>query len=286
VKERKRGSTSRSGRGLRNASGARSKTDDGARREAVITLALLGAAVGVIIGIAIIYAVVHARGSQPIASAPPATPPSPVTVPKLTACGENPPTTETAKVPIGSPPKMTVSTSARYVATLRTSCGIIKVRLTPAQSPVAVNNFLFLANKAQWYDGLLFHNIDKRGGYVVTGDAGCTNNVGGANPPNPICGRGDAGYTVNAPPAVPQKVVPGSVVMKDMGKKYRVGSQFYVVTSSQGARLPDASVVIGHLEGSSMRAIKRILAIPTVGPGGIWPKYRVWIYSASVRKIG
>lgn len=57
----------------------------------------------------------------------------------------------------GAPP-LTVDSSKRYVATVKTSRGDVVVELLPAQAPQAVNNFVFLARDG-FYDGVTFHRV-------------------------------------------------------------------------------------------------------------------------------
>ena len=54
-----------------------------------------------------------------------------------------------------SAPEMTVDPTSLYVAQMDTSCGTITLGLNAVQFPVAVNNFVFLAQQ-KFYDGLDF----------------------------------------------------------------------------------------------------------------------------------
>lgn len=55
-------------------------------------------------------------------------------------------------------PPMTVSQDKTYQATIKTEKGEIIVELFPAQAPLAVNSFIFLASQG-WYDGVTFHRV-------------------------------------------------------------------------------------------------------------------------------
>lgn len=57
-----------------------------------------------------------------------------------------------------APPELTIDTSKKYVATFTTSRGVIVVDLFPAEAPVTVNNFVFLAREG-FYDGTVFHRV-------------------------------------------------------------------------------------------------------------------------------
>ncbi|HEX8463621.1 MAG TPA: peptidylprolyl isomerase [Abditibacterium sp.] len=53
---------------------------------------------------------------------------------------------------------MTIDVAKTYTATISTSKGTIVAELFPAEAPVTVNNFVFLARDG-FYDGLKFHRV-------------------------------------------------------------------------------------------------------------------------------
>jgi cyclophilin family peptidyl-prolyl cis-trans isomerase len=55
-------------------------------------------------------------------------------------------------------PPMTIDPSKSYMATIETEKGDIELELLPDVAPIAVNSFVFLANKG-WYDGVTFHRV-------------------------------------------------------------------------------------------------------------------------------
>lgn len=55
-------------------------------------------------------------------------------------------------------PPMKIDPNKHYLATLKTEKGDIVIELYPAQAPLAVNNFIFLARNG-WYDGVTFHRV-------------------------------------------------------------------------------------------------------------------------------
>jgi peptidyl-prolyl cis-trans isomerase B (cyclophilin B) len=57
-----------------------------------------------------------------------------------------------------APPEMTINTDRIYLATLRTVKGDIKIELFADRAPIAVNNFVFLA-EAGFYDNTTFHRV-------------------------------------------------------------------------------------------------------------------------------
>ncbi|MBN2531489.1 MAG: peptidylprolyl isomerase [Spirochaetales bacterium] len=59
-----------------------------------------------------------------------------------------------------APPEMMIDLAKIYLATVKTEVGDIKFELMPAEAPVTVNNFIFLAGKG-FYDGSSFHRVEE-----------------------------------------------------------------------------------------------------------------------------
>jgi cyclophilin family peptidyl-prolyl cis-trans isomerase len=55
-------------------------------------------------------------------------------------------------------PPMTIDPSKKYLATLHTEKGDITIELFVDKAPLAVNNFVFLAQQG-WYNGVTFHRV-------------------------------------------------------------------------------------------------------------------------------
>lgn len=55
-------------------------------------------------------------------------------------------------------PPMTIDPSKQYLAIIHTEAGDIKFELYPDKAPLAVNNFIFLAQEG-WYNGVTFHRV-------------------------------------------------------------------------------------------------------------------------------
>jgi cyclophilin family peptidyl-prolyl cis-trans isomerase len=55
-------------------------------------------------------------------------------------------------------PEMTIEQTRQYIATLKTEKGDVKIELFADQAPLAVNNFIFLAENG-WFDGVTFHRV-------------------------------------------------------------------------------------------------------------------------------
>ena len=57
-----------------------------------------------------------------------------------------------------SPPAMTIDAQKEYTAVIETDLGNIVLRLFADESPITVNNFVFLAQQ-DYYDGIAFHRV-------------------------------------------------------------------------------------------------------------------------------
>lgn len=55
-------------------------------------------------------------------------------------------------------PPVTIDVTAQYTATIRTNLGTMVIDLFADQTPVTVNNFIFLANDG-FYNGVIFHRV-------------------------------------------------------------------------------------------------------------------------------
>ncbi|MFZ3032230.1 MAG: peptidylprolyl isomerase, partial [Candidatus Moraniibacteriota bacterium] len=63
-------------------------------------------------------------------------------------------------------PVMSIDTTKEYTATLETSAGKMVVTLNAKETPITVNNFVFLA-KEKFYDGTIFHRTIP--GFMIQG---------------------------------------------------------------------------------------------------------------------
>ena len=80
----------------------------------------------------------------------------------VTSCGGN------VKKTYSAPPPMTIDQNKNYTATIKTNYGDIVIQLLPKEAPVAVNNFVFLAQQG-FYNGVKFHRVVK-GFMIQSGD--------------------------------------------------------------------------------------------------------------------
>jgi peptidylprolyl isomerase len=141
---------------------------------------------------------------------------------KTTATTTNttsPSTTLPAKETYAAAPPLTIDTAKTYVANVETTEGSFQITLDPKVAPQTVNSFVFLANNG-FYDGLPFHRVVKN--FVIQG----------GDPKGD--GSGGPGYTLpDEPPTNGYQQY--SVAMANAGKG-TTGSQFFIVTTSAGAK--------------------------------------------------
>lgn len=128
-----------------------------------------------------------------------------------------------------SAPAMTIDTSKTYTATVDTTAGSFTMALDAKTAPKTVNNFVFLAEHG-FYKCVIFHRVIPEF-MNQTGDPTGT-------------GSGGPGYTIPdefpAAAANPADQYPvGSVAMANTGAANSGGSQWFVVTGSQGTSLPN-----------------------------------------------
>jgi peptidyl-prolyl cis-trans isomerase B (cyclophilin B) len=112
-----------------------------------------------------------------------------------------------------SPPAMQIDTEKQYTATFETSRGTIVCELYPKESPMTVNNFVFLARDG-FYEGTKFHRVIND--FMIQG----------GDPTG--TGRGGPGYRFNDEvKSNPHKHQRGSLSMANAGPNTN-GSQFFI----------------------------------------------------------
>ena len=156
-----------------------------------------------------------------------------------------------------APPSCT-SATATYDATVQTDVGTFVISMPAASSPLAVNNFVFLA-RYHFYDGVTFHRVIP--GFVVQG----------GDPTGTGSGGPGYSFTGNVPPkSCGSKCYPlGSVALANSGSPSSDGSQFFIVVGPQGEALPPSYTLFGQVI-SGMPVVQRIAADGTAQ--GVPPK--------------
>jgi peptidyl-prolyl cis-trans isomerase B (cyclophilin B) len=151
-------------------------------------------------------------------------------------------------------PAQTIDPTATYTAQFQTSLGNFEVLLDAKDSPVAVNNFVFLASH-NFYNGLLVNRVAKD--FVI--QAGSPNNTQAGGPGYSVAG--EVPTTVAGQPAYPV----GAVAMAKTGsdKAGTSGSQFFIVTGSGNTGLTADYAYLGSVT-SGIDVVQKI--------GQLYPK--------------
>jgi peptidylprolyl isomerase len=126
-------------------------------------------------------------------------------------------------------PPMVIDTDKRYTATMVTSHGTMVIELDPLAAPKTVNSFVFLA-RYHYYDGVVFHRIIP--GFVLQG----------GDPTG--TGTGGPGYKFADELPAPGRYQVGSLAMANAGPNTN-GSQFFIISGSDGVRLPPQYALFG-----------------------------------------
>jgi cyclophilin family peptidyl-prolyl cis-trans isomerase len=142
------------------------------------------------------------------------------------------------------PPGLAIDLSTTYTATLQTNHGDIVLELFPAEAPLAVNSFVFLAGEG-FYNGVTFHRVVP--GFVIQG----------GDPTG--TGRGGPGYKFRDELEGTGKYSRGTVAMANAGP-HTNGSQFFICLGD--LKLPNQYTIFGQVT-SGMEAVDAIAALPT-----------------------
>ena len=129
-------------------------------------------------------------------------------------------------------PPMCLEDGVSYQAIVTTNVGEFTIDLDPESAPVAANNFVFLARNL-YFDDTVCHRIIPN--FVVQcGDPTAT-------------GTGGPGYTIVDEPPAPGEYQIGSIAMAKTPAPDSAGSQFFIVTGSDGAALPPEYALFGQV---------------------------------------
>lgn len=161
--------------------------------------------------------------------------------------GSSPPVLKTTTQRWSTPPKMIIDTSKQYDALVHTNYGDFTIQLLAKESPITVNNFVFLAQHQFYHDDKFFRII--KSFMVQTGDP---NNDGTGGP----------GYQFKDELPPKEQYAPGIVAMANAGPNTN-GSQFFVGTGSDMAQLNSnpAYTIFGKVT-KGMNVVNQIASIP------------------------
>jgi cyclophilin family peptidyl-prolyl cis-trans isomerase len=143
-------------------------------------------------------------------------------------------------------PDMAIDLDRSYTATLHTNHGDISIDFFADDSPLTVNNFVFLAREG-FYDGVIFHRVVP--GFVIQG----------GDPTG--TGTGGPGYRFRDELEKRRPYKRGTVAMANAGPNTN-GSQFFICLGDVG--LPPAYTIFGTVT-DGMDAVDAIAAVPRAG---------------------
>ncbi len=142
-------------------------------------------------------------------------------------------------------PSMTIDKTKKYQAILKTSEGDITVDLTSSNTPITVNNFVYLA-KNNFYNNTIFHRVIK--GFMIQG-----------GDPNRD-GTGGPGYKFDDE-QFSGEYVRGTVAMANAGPNTN-GSQFFIM-QADNLTMPKNYIIFGHVS-AGMDVVDKIAGAPVV----------------------
>jgi cyclophilin family peptidyl-prolyl cis-trans isomerase len=146
-------------------------------------------------------------------------------------------------------PTQVIDPSKNYSATVKTTVGTFVITLDPKAAPIAVNSFVFLADK-HFYNCVIFHR-------VITGSIDQTGDPTGT-------GTGSPGYQFQeaGPPVASPQYPAGSVALANSDSPETTtpktnGSQFFIVTGGSYENLPPDYVLFGKVT-SGIKVVDKI----------------------------
>lgn len=164
-------------------------------------------------------------------------------------CGSS---SKAAKAP--STPACVAPQQSGAIATIATNLGCIVVALDTVHAPKAAGRFISLAQSG-FYNGLTFHRVVPD--FVIQGGDPNGDGSGGSGKP-PVVGEVPKdGYPIGSLAAAKAGTDPNGTF----------DSQFFIVTGSQGAQLPNQYARFGHVIAGLDVAQK----IEALAPGGDGP---------------
>jgi len=143
-----------------------------------------------------------------------------------------------------SAPDLTIDLDGAYKATLHTTLGDISLEFLPAEAPLAVNNFLFLAGQG-YYDDVIFHRVIS-GFMLQCGDPTGT-------------GTGGPGYKFRDELEGSGTYERGTLAMANAGPNTN-GSQFFIMHRDYG--LPHNYTIFGKVT-DGLDIVDTIAAVDT-----------------------
>jgi cyclophilin family peptidyl-prolyl cis-trans isomerase len=142
-----------------------------------------------------------------------------------------------------NPPEMQIDQSKKYTALIKTSEGDLTLELNASETPITVNNFVFLAGEG-YYNDTIFHRVIE--GFMIQG----------GDPEG--TGMGGPGYEFDDE-SFSGEYDRGVIAMANAGPNTN-GSQFFIMHKSYP--LPKNYVIFGKVT-EGMEVVDKIATAPT-----------------------
>jgi cyclophilin family peptidyl-prolyl cis-trans isomerase len=196
---------------------------------------------------------------------------SPAHAASSAGCSSTKPAAAGKSHPSFKKPGTVLAKGKRYAVVMTTTCGPIRIVLDRKLGGPIPNSIAFLASK-HFFDGLTFHRVVAD--FVLQGGAPKGDGTGGP------------GYQVVGalPSSYHYKIGDIAMAKTSVAPFGSAGSQFFVISGSEGTQLPPQYGLLGHAtDAASLATIKRIAALATTAcgdPSGCPPSKKVWIVTA------
>ena len=147
-------------------------------------------------------------------------------------------------------PEMALDPTSDYTATIKTAKGDIVLQLDALNAPIAVNNFVFLA-QSHWYDGTYFWRVETPGKPSPVDPTGEPSRLsliqGGSVASNGDDGAFVPGYTIQDDDPLPADYTAGTISMASAGTADSASSQFFITTADESQFFSKAYVTFGKV---------------------------------------
>lgn len=150
-------------------------------------------------------------------------------------------------------PIMTINPNKTYIATIETAKGNIVIQLDAKNTPIAANNFVFLAQQ-HYYDGTYFWRVEAPGLTSPLGGPSTLRLIqGGSVSKNGNDTANNPGYTFKDE-KVTGSYQAGDLAMANGGANTN-GAQFFICTGDNSS-LPKSYTIFGHVTSGLDVALK------------------------------
>jgi cyclophilin family peptidyl-prolyl cis-trans isomerase len=173
-----------------------------------------------------------------------------------------------AKKPSFAKAGTVVKRGAKAAIVMVTSCGTIRVELALDKSNPIPNSFAFLTTK-HYFDGLsIFRDVPA---FVLQSGS-----------PNNSSAGGGPGYTVRGPVPMGYSYKLGDVAMAktELDRSGTGGSQFFVISGSQGRALPTQYGLVGH--AADKKSLATIARLASFASSSELPSKPIYIWTATL----